>query len=97
MESAVVTVRVPVAKKENAARILKKLGATQSEFINLAFDQLLDTKQLPRIKPKAKDIDEFKAILEETTIDIDWSKYPQNMSYKEMLREWKAADYESLT
>lgn len=47
MESALVSARVPKAKKEAAAAILASLGATASELVNNAYDFLLAEGRLP--------------------------------------------------
>lgn len=47
---AIVTSRVPVEIKEQGARILKGLGATQSQLVNAAYDYLIATGELPSVK-----------------------------------------------
>ena len=52
---AIVTARVPVEIKEQGARILKGLGATQSQLVNAAYDYLIATGELPNVKAAADD------------------------------------------
>lgn len=95
MESALVNARVPLAKKESGNALLKKMGSSQSELVNRAYDYLLETKQLPSAGESARDNAAFAQFLDATSFDIDWGEDAQR-SYKDILREGKRAEYESL-
>jgi len=47
---AIATARVPVEVKNQAAHILRRIGATQTDLINASYQYLLDTGQLPDAK-----------------------------------------------
>lgn len=97
MESALVSARVPHAKREAAAALLDSLGATTSELINCAFDYLIENRSLPAADaPASRDIRTFAAFVSEGTLDVDWGPHPESLDYKELIREGKRAAYESL-
>ena len=104
MESTLVSARISSAKKEASASILKQIGATASDLINSAYDYLMETGELPRSNAEpATRCSDFDAFIAASTLDVDWtsdavasSKDAAAGEYRQMLRDWKAADYESL-
>ena len=44
---AMVTARMPAGKKEAGARVLKELGLTASQAINMLWDELISTGKMP--------------------------------------------------
>lgn len=97
MPSNLVSARVPYAKKEAAACILRSLGATTSDLINDAFDFVLSQKTLPSSSIKIRKADrDFDAFLRASTLLISWSEIEMSTDYKDVLREGRIADYESL-
>lgn len=95
MESALVNARIPLAKKETANELLKTLGFTQSELINSAYNYLLETKSLPAVRETQRDVAAFEEFVANSSFAVDWGK-ESDRSYKDILREGKRADYESL-
>lgn len=97
MSSNLVSARVPCAKKDAAVSVLRSLGATTSDLINDAFDFVLSHKALPSsgLQPKCNRKD-FAAFLQATTFSVPWNDMNADIDYKDILREGKAADYESL-
>lgn len=97
MESALVNARVPRAKKEAGASILKSVGATTSELINSAYDYLLEHKELPTANvAQARNRASFVDFAAESTLDINWGKHPEAFDYKRFMSEQRRNDYESL-
>ena len=97
MESALVSARVPHAKKEAAAALLETLGSTTSELINCAFEYLIENKSLPVSKAnELRDKHAFASFVNEATFSIDWGPDAELIDYKAIIREGKRAEYESL-
>lgn len=95
MASDLVSARVPYAKKEAAVSVLKSLGATTSDLINDAFNFVLEHRALPSdVIESTGENDDFAAFMQATTLSVSWDDSAQ--SYKDILREGKRADYESL-
>ena len=98
MEDTLVSSRISQAKKEAGVGVLKELGATTSDLINSAFDYVIETHQLPGAAPKTQKGKRRSAALAnfiaESTLAVDWGN--DTRSYKDILRERKVADYESL-
>lgn len=97
MDNTLVSARVPKAKKEAAAAALKARGATMSDLINGAIDQLVEDGALPSSKAEknrpAKE--SFRDFVKRSTLDISWPSNPPD-SYKDLERSWRRDDYESL-
>lgn len=97
MENTLVSARVPKARKEAAARLLASEGTTMSDLINAAIDQLLNTGELPGAGTAAMQERQagFAAFVSRSTLDISW---PANTpdDYRELERDWRRRDYESL-
>lgn len=97
MDNTLVSARVPKAKKEAAAKALSSEGATMSDLINLAIDDLLENGHLPGRGTVTVDRskERFEAFVKRSTVDVDW---PENTpdDYRELEREWRLHDYESL-
>lgn len=98
MESTLVNARIPRAKKEAAAGLLRSLGATTSELINGAYDYLIENGRLPsgRISEARHDEAEFAAFVSESTLQINWDVEAEAPDHKALIRAGKRADYESL-
>ncbi len=97
MESALVSARVPRAKREAAATLLESLGATTSELVNSAFDYLIENRRLPVSESApSRDMAAFSAFVGEGTLDIDWGPDAEFLDYKAIIREGRRAEYESL-
>ena len=97
MENTLVSARVPSAKKEASADILKRLGATATDLINSAYDYLLENGELPRAQ-NAQQRADFASFVEATTLEVEWEQHPtpEDGDYKRMIRDWRGAAYESL-
>lgn len=95
MDDTLVSSRISRAKKDAGIAVLESVGATTSELINSAFDYVIEKKQLPLAivptKPRSKDLLSF---VSQSTLAIDWSN--ESRSYKEILRQGKVTEYESL-
>ena len=97
MESALVSARVPHAKKEAASALLESLGSTTSELINSAFEYLIENRSLPASKADVlRDEHAFASFVNEATLEIDWGPNAEFVDYKAIIREGKRAEYESL-
>ena len=96
MESSLVNARVPLAKKEAGAEILASLGATTTELINCAYDYLIECKALPSLQRNETSSTSFSSFVNNTTFAVDWSDFPENKSYKDIIKEGKQAEYERL-
>lgn len=97
MENILVSARVPKAKKEMLQSALEEMGVTTSQLINAAIDYVLEHKELPTTKKRTRrDIRGFRDFVEQSTLKVDWSHYPEDLSYKDAYRQGKIADYESL-
>ena len=97
MENTLVSARIPRAKKEASAGVLKKLGATASDLINSAYDYLLENGERPHTEKTDRARVDFDAFLAASTLDVDWASDEMAPGdYKQMIRGWKKADYESL-
>lgn len=96
MSTILVSARMPQAKKEATVRVLDSMGATVSDLINSAFDYVLEEHRLPGENARAHaERPPFDAFLEATTIKVAWPATAAD-NYREMLREGKLHDYESL-
>ena len=96
MQDTLVSARMPAAKKERARGILDSIGATTSDLINSAFDYVIANNQLPATaasaeRPSEQDFEQFVA---ETTFKIDWPEGTDD--YKQLIKEMRLTDYESL-
>lgn len=97
MADTLVSARVPAAKKEAAASMLKELGATTSELINTAFDYVIERKSLPRPQAARRpSMASYRRFLEGSTLAVDWGEGAPDGDYAQILAAGKAADYESL-
>lgn len=97
MGSTVVNARISLAKKEAANNILESIGATPSELINSAYDYLLKHKRLPGSTDESpEERSGFSGFVADSTLEIDWGKADPSLDYREILRQGKAGDYESL-
>jgi len=97
MESALVSARVPRAKKEAASSLLESLGSTTSELINSAFEYLIENKSLPTSEASiSRNEQTYIAFVSEATLSIDWGPEAEFLDYKAIIREGKRAEYESL-
>lgn len=97
MESALVSARVPRAKKEAAAAILASLGATASELVNNAYDFLLAEGRLPGATVEQPFKQEaFEKFVQQSTLAIDWGDDAADGDYKRLIAAQRAASYESL-
>ena len=98
MEDILVSSRISRAKKEAGVGVLKELGVTTSDLINSAFDFVIETHQLPGTAPKAQTrkqrSSELASFITESTLAVDWGG--DMRSYKDILRERRVSDYESL-
>ena len=103
MESSLVSARIPVAKKEAGAGLLRSLGSTPSELVNRAYDYLIACGELPSVpaasrkgRQGAGEADGgLEAFLAASTVEVDWGA-DAAADYKELLRRGRRADYESL-
>ena len=57
MADAMVTGRMPAAKKDAGNRVLESLGLNASQAINQMYDFLIDEKRLPFAREKRKPLD----------------------------------------
>jgi hypothetical protein len=99
MDGTLVSARVSKAKKDAGVSVLDSIGASTTELINCAFDYVLEHKALPGVGAagslsKEDAISGFGDFVAKSTISVDWAGAP--CDYKEIIREGKAADYESL-
>ena len=95
MDDTLVSSRISKAKKDAGVAVLESLGATTSQLINCAFDYVIQQHALPSAAhDAAPDQEGFEAFLADTALSIDWTD--EQRSYKQILRDGKAADYESL-
>lgn len=101
---AIVTARVPVEVKEQVNEILNEIGATQTQLVNAAYDYVLSQRELPRAKPPsrrttrrltAEQMRELRERMERMTIAVP-EDFWAGRSYKDIIAEGKAADYEAL-
>ena len=103
---AFVSARVPVELKIQVSELLRQMGATQSELVNAAFSYVLATGELPRPARQQNQIgarrltdSQIQAVkrrLRETTYPVPESVW-EGKSYKEILAEERAAEYEALS
>ena len=97
MESALVSARVPKAKKETAAAVLASLGATASDLVNDAFDFVLAEGRMPGSTVlRNREQTAFEEFVQQSTLAVDWGDDAADGDYKRLIRARKAADYESL-
>lgn len=97
MESSIVNARIPRAKKEAASEVLSSIGSSTSELINTAYDYVLEHKRLPNVSSsKSVSTKGFSEFVSKSTIDIDWGQDPESVDYKDILRNGKRVEYESL-
>lgn len=95
MESTLVSARVPAAKREAAASVLAQIGASTTDLINSAFDFVLSEHTLPSAgRKELKGAADFKAFCAKSTLTVDWD--PEDVDYKQITAEGRAARYESL-
>ena len=95
MESTLVSARVPAAKREAAASVLAQIGASTTDLINSAFDFVLSEHTLPSARQKApKGAADFQAFCAKSTLGVDWGA--EDVNYKQIIAEGRAARYESL-
>ena len=102
---AFVSARVPVELKNQVGERLKEIGATQSQLVNAAFAYVMATGELPKAKNDVPSgirrlseaqLAEVKRRLDQTTYLVPEEAWG-GMSYKEILAEGRAADYETLS
>ena len=94
MEDSLVSSRISKAKKDAGVAVLESMGSTTSELINSAFDYVIEKRQLPSASSiKKPDKKGFARFVAESTLQIDWN---DDRSYKDILRNGKVTDYESL-
>ena len=92
-----VSARVTKAKKDAAQEALREIGSTASELINCAFDYVIEKRELPALEEKAiPQLDDFLRFDGEATIEIDWGEHPECVDYRDIIREGKRSDYESI-
>ena len=97
MDNTLVSARIPKAKKEASAGILQRIGATASDLINSAYDYLLANGELPQTQKSEHAPSGFDEFLAASTLDIDWeTAEAASRDYKQMIRDWRKDDYESL-
>ena len=98
MDDVLVSSRISRAKKEAGVDALGAMGATTSDLINSAFDYVIDTRRLPSAQSKAQSKKRSRNALQkfiaQSTLAVDWGE--GDHSDKDVLRERKRADYESL-
>ena len=99
MEDTLVSSRIARAKKEAGVSALHSIGATTSDLINSAFDYVIETHSLPSIEAGSRQgslgsKQDLAAFLSASSLAIDWSA--ESRSYKDIMRERRAKDYESL-
>lgn len=96
MDNTLVSARVPKAKKEAAARLLERDGATMSDLINDAIDSLLSKGAYePSREDSTPTKRDFTAFMQRTTVEVSWpSDTPDD--YRDLEREWRRHDYDSL-
>lgn len=101
---AIITARVPVEVKEQVNEILKEIGATQTQLVNAAYDYVLSQRELPIVRPPLRRASrmltaEQKRDLRERVESMTFA-VPEDFwagrSYKDIIAEGKAADYEAL-
>ena len=104
MESFV-TARVPAEIKEQGNAILREIGATPTELVNSAYAYVMREKRLPVptkpfptgkrvLSPEQKE--KVRRLIEQTTFDVPEEEWA-GRTYKEIIAEGKAADYEALS
>ena len=102
---AFVSARVPVEMKNQVGERLKEMGVTQSQLVNAAFAYVMATGELPKAKDDAPSgvlrlsedqLAEIKRRMDQTTYFVPEEAWG-GMSYKEILAEGRAADYEALS
>ena len=97
MESALVSARVPKAKKEAACTVLASLGLTASDLVNDAFDFVLAQGRMPGVSvPQRPGQEAFESFVRQSTLDVGWGDDAADGDYKSLIRERRSADYESL-
>ena len=103
MESTLVSARIPTAKKEASAGILRQIGATATDLINSAYDYLLESGELPHVGKDAPQRRDFDAFVAASTLAVDWGDAADGTAgiadagdYKRMIADWRRAEYESL-
>ena len=96
---AMVTARMPAGKKEAGARVLKELGLTASQAINMLWDELISTGRMPTADDKKSTRDDRAKRLAEAMAWVDGFPYLQvderyrNMSIREARAERLAQRY----
>lgn len=92
-----VSARIAPSKKDAAKSVLASLGATTTDLINSAVDYVLEKKELPSVAAPARLTPaEFAHFLETSTLSVDWGNDAPDGNYRNLLRQGKEADYESL-
>ena len=105
---SVVTARVPAEIKRQAADVLSQMGSSTTKLINVAFEYLLATGELPHAgqdapAPALRKLDEeqrseLSAFFHATSVPAPSSFWNElgDRSYKEALASWRKEDYEAL-
>lgn len=102
----IVTSRVPSEVRRQGSAILKKIGATQTQLVNSAYDYLIQheclptdaIEQLPKpghrtLTPEMRE--ELTRFLSESTVQVPESFWGER-TYKDILEAGRRADYASL-
>lgn len=71
MPDAMVTARMPQAKKEAGAAVFKEMGITASAAINQLYDYVLEKKALPFVEVREKHSHITKEQLQEALVWVD--------------------------
>lgn len=96
MDNTLVSARVSKAKKDAVSGVLRSIGATTTELINSAFDYVLAERKLPACgEVDVASVGEFRSFVADATVAVDWDE-DANLSYKDIMRRERLADYESL-
>ena len=100
----IVTARIPVEIKAQAAEILRQIDANPTQLINAAYEYVLSTGTLPcapQIGDKKKrslsavEKKELLASIERTSFDVP-AVFWEEGSYKEVIAGGRRANYEAL-
>lgn len=105
---SIVTARVPIEIKNQAAQMLAQMGSNTTKLINAAFEYLLATGELPRAARSAPaparrslsneqraELTEFFCATSSPAPASFWNELGDR-SYKEAMATWRKEDYEAL-
>lgn len=100
---AFVSARIPTEIKLQGNQVLKEIGSTPTQLVNAAYKYVLENRALPTqkdtpVKRELSDEDllDLAESIRATTFRVPESFW-EGKTYKEIIAEGRAADYEALS